>query len=81
MTQPHNPANVAGPDHDGSRSLARESKAGIGMTWLLTVGATGLLGWLTNLDTSTWTGWWATTATAAVAAGAGLLTAWLKKNR
>lgn len=75
-----NPIN-SGPNSDGSKSLAKESKAGIAVQFLLTVGATGLLGWLTNLDTSHWTGWWAATAVAGVSAGIGLLTAWLKKNR
>jgi hypothetical protein len=72
---------TAGPNTDGSKSLAKESKAGIAVTFLLTVGATGLLGWLTNLDTSHWTGWWAATAVAGVSAGIGLLTAYLKRNR
>lgn len=84
MTNPRtgstNP-KYAGPAGDGSKSLAKESKAGIAVTFLLTVGATGLLGWLTDLDTSHWSGWWAATAAAGVSAAVGLLTAWLKKNR
>lgn len=72
---------TAGPTGDGSKSLAKESKAGIVVTFLLTVGATGLLGWLTNLDTSHWSGWWAATAVTGVSAAVGLLTAYLKKNR
>lgn len=76
-----NPAATAGPNRDGSKSLAKESKAGILTTFLLTTGATGLLGWLTNLDTSHWEGWWASVAVAAVASVAGLLTAYLKRNR
>lgn len=72
---------TAGPANDGSQSLAKESKAGIGVQFVLTVLATGLLGWLTNLDTSHWTGWWVATAVAAVSAAVGLLTAYLKKNR
>ena len=75
-----NPVN-AGPAGDGSRSLAKESKTGIAVQFLLTVGATGLLGWLANLDTSHWSGWWAATAVAGVAALTGLLTAYLKRNR
>jgi uncharacterized membrane protein len=75
-----NPIN-AGPNGGGSKSLAKESKTGIAVTFLLTVGATGLLGWLTNLDTSHWSGWWAATAVAGVSAAIGLLAAWLKKNR
>jgi hypothetical protein len=68
-------------DDDGYKSLKKESKTGIAVQWLLTVLATGALGWLTNLDTSTWRGWWASTAVAAVAAAVGLLSAWLKRNR
>lgn len=72
---------TAGPAGDGSKSLAKESKAGIGVQFVLTVLATGLLGWLSNLDTSHWAGWWAATAVAAVSAVIGLLTAYLKRNR
>ncbi len=75
-----NPINT-GPAGDGSYSLAKESKAGIAVQFLLTVGATGLLAWLTNLDTSHWSGWWAATAVAGVSAAVGLLTAYLKRNR
>lgn len=76
-----NPAKIAGPNADGSKSLAKESKAGIGVQFALTVVATGLLAWLANLDTSHWTGWWAATAVAGVSALVGLLTAYLKRNR
>jgi hypothetical protein len=72
---------VAGPSHDGSKSLAKESKAGIAVQFVLTVAATGVLGWLANLDTSHWSGWWAATAVAGVSALMGLLTAYLKRNR
>ena len=71
----------AGPNSDGSKSLAKESKAGIAVQFLLTIGATGVLSWLANLDTSHWAGWWAATAVAAVGAATGLLTAYLKRNR
>lgn len=71
----------AGPEGDGSKSLAKESKVGLLVQFILTVGATGLLGWLTNLDTSQWSGWWAATGVAAVSAVIGLLTAYLKRNR
>lgn len=71
----------AGPSGDGSRSLAKESKAGLVVSFLLTTLATGALGWLTNLDTSTWSGWWASAAVAAVGTAVGLLTAYLKRNR
>ncbi len=75
-----NPVN-AGPNNDGSHSLAKESKAGAAVQWLTTVGASGLLVWLADLDVSKWEGWWAGTAVAAVGGITGLLTAYLKKNR
>lgn len=77
MTNP----KYAGENNDGSKSLAKESKTGIAVTFALTVAANGVLVWLTNLDTSQWSGWWAATAVSAVAAGIGLLSAWLKRNR
>lgn len=75
-----NPVN-AGPAGDGSKSLAKESKVGIGIQFVVTIAATGALAWLTNLDTSQWSGWWAATAVAAVGAVTGLISAWLKRNR
>lgn len=77
MTQP----TTAGPNRDGSKSLASESKVGLAVSFLLTTLATGLLGWLTNLDTSHWTGWWTSVAVAAVSTAIGLITAYLKRNR
>lgn len=75
------PALTAGPSHDGAHSLAKESKVGLAVTFLVTTVLTGVLGWLTNLDTSTWNGWWASAAVAAVATVTGLISAYLKKNR
>jgi hypothetical protein len=77
MTSP----SVNGPNGDGSRSLAKESKAGLAVTFLLTAAGTVALQALTNLDTSSWQEWWAPLGVAAVSTGIGLLTAWLKKNR
>lgn len=76
-----NPAQTAGPNRDGAKSLAKESKVGAATQWAVTVGATGLLAWLTNLDTSHWAGWWSATAVAGVGAVTGLVAAYLKKNR
>lgn len=81
MNADTNPAQVAGPDRDGGKSLARESKYGLAMTFVLTVAATGALGWLGNLDLSTVPGWAAGAATYAVTTVAGLLTAYVTKNR
>jgi CDP-diglyceride synthetase len=80
MPDTSNPTS-AGPAGDGSKSLAPESKAGAAVQFVLTVGATGLLAWLANLDTSHWSGWWAATAVAGVGAVGGLLTSYLKRNR
>ena len=75
------PASTAGPSGDGSKSLAKESRVGIAVTWAFTVALMGALSWLTNLDTSQWSGWWAATAASAVSAVIGLISAYLKKNR
>jgi tetrahydromethanopterin S-methyltransferase subunit C len=77
MTQPE----VAGPNRDGSKSLARESKYGLAVTFVTTVLAIGALGWLTDLDTSTVPGWAAGSVTFAVTTVIGLLTAYVTKNR
>lgn len=76
-----NPATTAGPSRDGSKSLAKESKVGVLVQWGVTILGTGALGWLANLDTSHWQGWWASTAVAAVGAAGGLVSAYLKRNR
>lgn len=78
---PTNPAATTGPSGDGSKQLAKESKAGLAVTFVLSVLGTGALDWLTNLDTSGWSGWWASAAVLGVSGLAGTLTAWLKKNR
>lgn len=75
------PARTAGAAGDGSKSLAKESKVGLVVSFLITTLATGALGWLTNLDTSHWSGWWASVAVAGVGTAIGLVTAYLKKNR
>lgn len=81
MTYGANPATKAGPNGDGSQSLARESKLGIGLNTILTIGATGALAWLRDLDTSHWTGWWSFVAVGAVSSGIAYLTAYRARNR
>jgi hypothetical protein len=76
-----NPAETAGPNRDGSKSLASESKAGLAVTLVLTSLAQGAIGYLTELDLSTLPGWAVATATAGVATLAGFLTAYVKRNR
>lgn len=75
------PAKTAGPRQDGANSLAKESKAGLLVAFLLTAVVDGLINGLTSLDTSAWSGWWSTIAAAAVATVLGLLTAYKKRNR
>jgi uncharacterized membrane protein HdeD (DUF308 family) len=81
MSYPRNPATSAGPNGDGSQSLASESKAGVTVSaitfFVLQTVAQGLSG----LDTSDWSGWWVPLASGAIAASLGLITAYLKKNR
>lgn len=75
-----NPQN-SGPNGDGSKSLAPESKAGVITSGVLFFGLTALVDGLTKLDTSNWSGWWVPLATGAVAATVGLVTSYLKRNR
>jgi hypothetical protein len=79
MTQPL--PQTAGPNRDGSKSLARESRYGQATTFVLSVAATGALGWLANLDLSTVPGWAAGAAALAVSGVVGTLTAYVTKNR
>lgn len=77
MTNPR----TAGPNTDGSKSLAKESKTGLAVSFVIYTLAQVLLGGLMNLDTSSWTGWWVQLAVAAISTVIGLLSAWLKSNR
>lgn len=72
---------TAGPAHDGSKSLARESKYGQAVTAILSILALGAAGWLGNLDLSTLPGWLVGSATVAASTFAGILTAWATRNR
>jgi hypothetical protein len=76
-----NPADVAGANADGSNSLAKESKVGTLVQFVVTAGVTGLLAWTANLDTSHWSGYLGMVGVAAVGLVTGLGSAYLKKNR
>jgi hypothetical protein len=81
MTNP-NPANVAGPNADGSKSLAKESKAGLAVSFATGLAALAILGFLDQkVDVSSLPGWLQGAATYAVATITGLATAYAKKNR
>lgn len=72
---------TAGPNGDGSHTLAKESKVGLAVQFVLAVVVTGAIGWLGDLDLSTLPGWAATAGTLAVTTLIGAGTAYLKKNR
>lgn len=75
-----NPARTAGPNGDGSQSLAKESKVATMVQMAFTLVVTGALGWLTHLDTSHWSGFLGEVGVAAVAALVGLLAAYRQSN-
>lgn len=75
------PAKTAGPEGNGAKSLAKESKAGLAVTFVLFAAAQGLVDALSNVDLNGQQGWWVSLANAGVATAIGTLTAWLKKNR
>ena len=76
-----NPATTAGPNADGSKQLAKESRWGLLVTFVLFAAGQGLLDALNAVNLNGQTGWWVSLANAGVATAVGLLTAWLKKNR
>jgi uncharacterized membrane protein YeaQ/YmgE (transglycosylase-associated protein family) len=76
-----NPANTSGPAGDGSKSLAKESKVGVVLTVVLSIIGSGLVTWLSNLDTTQWTGWWVSGVVTIIGGIVGLISAWLKSNR
>jgi hypothetical protein len=76
-----NPATYAGPNGDGSKSLAPESKVGNIVQFIVTAALTGLLAALSNLDTSHWSGYLGMVGVAVVGLVIGLVSSYLKKNR
>ena len=68
----------------GANRLFRDSKLGVlaGGAATIVVDAVldGALEALANVDTSGWTGWWTTVASAALATGVGLVTAYKAKR-
>jgi hypothetical protein len=78
MTTPE----TAGPNSDGSKSLAKESKAGLAVSFVTSVGALALLGLIQDkVDVSSFPGWAQAAAATAVSTVVGLLTAYTKRNR
>jgi len=81
MSYVSDPAKTAGPSGDGSKSLAKESKAGLAVSFLVFWVGQGVVDGIGQLDTSAWNGWWASAAVGALATVSGVITAYLKKNR
>lgn len=81
MTRPINPAEIAGPNGDGSKNLAKESKVGAAVSSLVTVLALGVVEWLGTIDFSTLPTFFATVAALAAGQVAGLISAWATRNR
>lgn len=77
MTTPQ----TAGPNGDGSRSLAAESRAGVITSGVVFFVLQVLVQGLSSVDTSDWSGWWVPVATGGIASATGLVTAYLKRNR
>lgn len=75
------PAKTAGPAQDGSNSLAKESKAGIGVTAGLVLAANIVLYVVGNLDPDSTGGASAGLAATIGAALLGLYAAYKKRNR
>lgn len=80
MTEQNVPEQ-AGPNGDGSKSLARESKYGQAVTFVATIGALALASGLSDLDLSTLPGWAKAAAATAIGTAVGLLTAYGTRNR
>jgi hypothetical protein len=77
-----NPAKTAGENRDGSMSLAKESKAGLAVSFATSVGALTLLGLIQDkIDVTTFPGWAQAAGTMAVSTLVGALTAYVKRNR
>lgn len=72
---------TSGPNNDGSKSLAPESKAGVITGGVLFFVLQTIAQGLSGLDTSNWSGWWVPLVTGAIASAVGLITAYLKRNR
>jgi hypothetical protein len=81
MVDGTNPATTAGPNGDGSKSLAKESKVGAGVQFVITAAAVGLAGALANLDTSHWSGYIGMVGISVVGLAGGLLASYTKRNR
>ena len=76
-----NPAETAGPNNDGSKSLARESKLGNLANGAAAAVLLYVADWLTGLDITPLPDVLEPAAVGLVAAAVGLITSYLAKNR
>jgi Mg/Co/Ni transporter MgtE len=77
-----NPALTAGPNSDGSKSLAKESKTGLLTSFATGVIALAVLGFAQDkVDVTSLPGWLQGAATYVLATVTGLAAAYVKKNR
>lgn len=81
MTHYGTTPETTGPHHDGSRSLARESRYGQTVTAVLSILALAAAGYLGDLNLSTLPGWASAAAAVAVSTAIGTLTAYATRNR
>lgn len=69
------------PTADGSKSILRDSKLGLAMTFVLGVALDTVITAVTNVDTSSWTGWWVPFVSLGLATAGGWLTTYRAKRR
>lgn len=72
---------TSGPNGDGSKSLAAESKTGLTVSAILFVVLQIVAQGLTSLDTSGWSGAWVPLVNGVIATVIGLITAYQTRNR
>ncbi len=68
-------------NQDGSNSILRDSKVGLAVTFVLGVALDTAIGAVTNVDTSSWSGWWVPFVSLALATAGGWLTTYKTKRQ
>lgn len=66
--------------NSGADNLARDSKLGLGVNFVVGIVVSAAIGGLTSVDTSTWSGWWVPFVTLGVSTALGALTAYKAKR-
>jgi high-affinity Fe2+/Pb2+ permease len=69
------------PAGDGSKSILRDSKLGLAVTFVLGIALDTAISAVTNVDTTSWTGWWVPFVSLGLATAGGWLTAYRAKRR